>query len=101
VQVATTEIRHYGRDSMQVQRRLRAMLTDLIETLPVRRAGILEQELRLLATSSKRNFQDPDDVHLAEAGDLQGIGGSSDDVEGSQSAENKQDQPSWHKLPVR
>jgi uncharacterized membrane protein len=101
VQVATTEIRHYGHDSMQVQRRLRAMLTDLIETLPVRRAGILEQELRLLATSSKRNFQDPDDVHLAEAGDLQGIGGSSDDVEGSQSAENKQDQPSWHKLPVR
>lgn len=39
VHLATTEIRHYGRDSIQVQRRLRAMLKDLIETLP----GYLKQ----------------------------------------------------------
>jgi uncharacterized membrane protein len=81
MQLATTEIRHYGRDSMQVQRRLRAMLTDLIETLPPRRAGILEQELKLLGTSSKRSFHDAADVHLAESGDLQGLGGSYDDFE--------------------
>jgi uncharacterized membrane protein len=81
VLLATTEIRHYGRDSIQVQRRLRAMLKDLIETLPAQRAPILEKELLLLATSTKRTFQDLDDQQLAESGDLQGIGGSYDEIE--------------------
>lgn len=81
VLLAITEIRHYGRDSIQVQRRLRAMLTDLVETLPARRAGILTAELALLASSSKRTFQDIADQNLAEAGDLQGIGGSYEDYE--------------------
>lgn len=81
VLLAITEIRHYGRDSIQVQRRLRAMLTDLVETLPARRARILTTELALLASSSKRTFQDVEDQNLAEAGDLQGIGGSYEDHE--------------------
>jgi uncharacterized membrane protein len=81
VQLGVTEIRHYGRDSIQVQRRLRAMLKDLMETLPARRAPILQKELALLTSSSKRTFQDLDDQTLAEASDLQGIGGSYDDVE--------------------
>ena len=34
VHLAVTEIRHYGRDSMQTVRRLRAMLENLIDTLP-------------------------------------------------------------------
>jgi uncharacterized membrane protein len=80
VQLGTTEIRHYGRDSIQVQRRLRAMLKDLIDTLPARRAPVLQKELALLATSSKRTFPDLDDQTLAESGDLQGIGGSYDDI---------------------
>ena len=81
VLLATTEIRHYGRDSIQVQRRLRAMLKDLIETLPPPRAPILQKELTLLASSSKRTFFDLDDQTLAETGDLQGIGGSYDDMD--------------------
>jgi uncharacterized membrane protein len=80
VQLGTTEIRHYGRDSIQVQRRLRAMLKDLIDTLPARRAPVLQKELALLATSSKRTFPDLDDQTLAESGDLQGIGGSYEDI---------------------
>lgn len=80
VLLGTTEIRQYGRDSIQVQRRLRAMLKDLVETLPARRAHILERELALLATSSKRTFPDLDDQTLAESGDLQGIGGSYDEL---------------------
>jgi uncharacterized membrane protein len=80
IQLGTTEIRHYGRDSIQVQRRLRAMLKDLIETLPARRAPMLQKELALLATSSKRTFPDLDDQTLAESGDLQGIGGSYEDI---------------------
>jgi len=81
VLLSTTEIRHYGRESIQVQRRLRAMLKDLIETLPARRAPVLQKELALLAMSSKRAFPDLDDQTLAEAGDMQGIGGSYDDSE--------------------
>jgi uncharacterized membrane protein len=77
--LATTEIRHYGRDSIQVQRRLRAMLKDLIETLPPQRAPVLEKELLLLATSTKRTFHDLADQELADSGDLQGMGGSYDD----------------------
>jgi uncharacterized membrane protein len=81
VLLGTTEIRHYGRDSIQVQRRLRAMLEDLVETLPPRRHSILHKELALLGTSLKRAFPDLDDQELAESGDLQGIGGSDDDEE--------------------
>jgi uncharacterized membrane protein len=81
VQLGTTEIRQYGRDSIQVQRRLRAMLKDLIETLPERRRPVLRRELVLLGTSSKRAFPDLDDQTLAASGDLQGIGGSSDDID--------------------
>jgi len=81
VLLATTEIRHYGRDSIQVQRRLRAMLEDLIETLAAQRTPILKKELSLLATSIKRTFPDLDDQELAESGDLQGIGGSYDEIE--------------------
>jgi uncharacterized membrane protein len=80
VMLGTTEIRHYGRDSIQVQRRLRAMLKNLVETLLPRRAPVLQKELALLATSSKRTFPDLDDQALAESGDLQGIGGSSADA---------------------
>ncbi len=80
VQLGTTEIRQYGRDSIQVQRRLRAMLEDLIETLPTHRHGILQKELALLGSSLKRAFPDLDDQMLAESGDVQGIGGSDDEL---------------------
>ena len=79
VLLGTTEIRQYGRDSIQVQRRLRAMLKDLVESLPERRSPVLHQELALLASMSKRAFPDLADQALAEAGDLQGIGGSYDE----------------------
>src|SRR5439155_3698999 len=44
VLLAVTEIRQYGRDSIQIVRRLRAMLENLIETLPERRAPMLRLE---------------------------------------------------------
>ena len=79
VHMATTEIRQYGRDSIQVQRRLRAMLKDLIETLPAKRAPVLQKELAMLKTLSTRAFPDLDDQSLAQGDDPQGIGGSSDE----------------------
>ncbi|HEX3145067.1 MAG TPA: DUF2254 domain-containing protein [Pyrinomonadaceae bacterium] len=87
VQLGMTEIRQYGRDSIQVQRRLQAMVEDLLETLPAERHPILLRKLALLDTSRKRAFPDVDDQVLAEAGDLQGIGGSDDELyEGDQTA---------------
>jgi uncharacterized membrane protein len=80
VRLGTTEIRQYGADSIQVQRRLRAMLENLIETLPERRAPVLRKELALLTIASKRSFPDLADQTLAEAGDLQGIGGSYEEI---------------------
>jgi uncharacterized membrane protein len=80
VRLGTTEIRQYGDESIQVQRRLRAMLENLIETLPARRTPVLQKELALLSLSSKRSFPDLDDQNLAEAADLQGIGGSYDEM---------------------
>ena len=78
--LAVTEIRQYGRDSIQVMRRLRAMLESLIETLPARRTPLLRKELELLQQSSKRAFPDMDDQVLADIGDLQGMGGVHEEI---------------------
>jgi uncharacterized membrane protein len=75
VHLAVTEIRQYGRDSIQIMRRLRAMLENLISTLPERRAPMLRLEMELLQASAKRIFADLYDQALAETGDLQGMGG--------------------------
>ena len=75
VQLAVTEIRHFGGESIQVARRLRAMLENLIETLPAKRAAVLRTELELLRRSAERFFSEPEDRAMAEIGDSQGVGG--------------------------
>jgi uncharacterized membrane protein len=75
VHLAVTEIRQYGDDSIQIMRRLRAMLENLVQTLPDRRAPMLRLELGLLQAAAKRMFADLYDQSLAETGDLQGMGG--------------------------
>ena len=75
VHLAVTEIRQYGGDSIQVMRRLKAMLDNIIEILPEKRAPLLRLELSLLEATSKRMFVDVHDQSLAEEGDMQGIGG--------------------------
>ena len=76
VTLAVTEIRHYGGSSIQVARRLRAMLENLIQTLPEERAAPLRLELQLLKKSAERFFQDPEDRALADVSDAQGVGGT-------------------------
>jgi uncharacterized membrane protein len=39
--LAVTEIRHYGRESIQVVRRMRAMLQNLIDSVPPQRVPLL------------------------------------------------------------
>ena len=76
VKLAVTEIRQFGGASIQIARRLRAMLEDLIQTLPEERAAALRQELQLLKRSTERFFLEPEDRALAEISDAQGVGGT-------------------------
>jgi uncharacterized membrane protein len=76
VRLAVTEIRQFGGSSIQVARRMRAMLEDLIKTLPEERGEPLRQELKILKKSAERFFQEPEDRALADIGDTQGVGGT-------------------------
>jgi uncharacterized membrane protein len=75
VTLAVTEIRQFGGASIQIARRLRAMLEDLIATLPEERVALLRPELKLLTKSAERFFVEPEERAFAEVGDWQGIGG--------------------------
>lgn len=76
VALAVTEIRQFGASSIQVARRMRAMLEDLIPLLPAHRALILEQELNLLKSTTERGFVLSQDRSLADLPDSQGLGGA-------------------------
>jgi uncharacterized membrane protein len=76
VVLAVTEIRQFGSASIQIARRLRAMLENLIRTLPEARAAPLRLELVKLKRSAERFFQEPEDRALADVSDSQGVGGT-------------------------
>jgi len=78
VQLAVTEIRQFGGPSIQIARRLRAMLENLIETLSEERTALLRQELALLQRTTQRFFLEPEELALAAAADSQGMGGTSE-----------------------
>ena len=77
VHLACTEIRLCGAGSIQVARRLRAMLENLIKTLPEQRHPALRQELNLLDRTVEKAYVLADDLALARVPDSQGLGGSS------------------------
>jgi hypothetical protein len=62
---------------MQVARRLRAMIENLIQTLPKHRHPALLKELQLLELDIEKYFRYPEDLALARVGDAQGLGGAS------------------------
>jgi uncharacterized membrane protein len=76
VNLAVSEILHYGADSIQIVRRLRAMLADLTEHLPEKRRAELLVQITLLDRSVARNFVDPFERELATFGDFKGVGGA-------------------------
>lgn len=76
VLLAVGEIRQYGAGSIQVDRRLRAMLERLIRKLPEDRRRPLEGELSLLRKAVERGFRDEEDRKRAAVADYQGVGGS-------------------------
>jgi uncharacterized membrane protein len=75
VSLAITEIRQFGGTSIQVNRRLRAMLEDLIQTLPEERTRVLKLELDLLVRGATRFFMEVEDRAMANVSDFQGMGG--------------------------
>lgn len=76
VALAVSEIRHYGEGSIQIGRRLRAVLEHLIRELPEARRPPLETELALLGRAVARGFSDEEDRKRAGVADHQGVGGS-------------------------
>jgi uncharacterized membrane protein len=76
VSLAVTEIRQFGRGSIQIARRMRAMLENLIEAVPPQRAAPLRAELELLSRGVERDFRDLEDRARAAAGDSLGVGGA-------------------------
>ncbi|MER7577661.1 hypothetical protein [Streptomyces sp. NPDC126514] len=75
LQLAVCEIRDYGRSSVQICRRLRAMLEGLLEALPVHQHPAVRTQLDLLRDSVEREFTDPARRAIAQQADHQGIGG--------------------------
>ena len=76
VHLACTEIRHNGAESIQVARRLRAMIENLIQTLPEPRHAALRHELHMLDLAVERLYVFPQDLALARIPDSQGLGSS-------------------------
>jgi uncharacterized membrane protein len=77
VHLAFREIRSCGANNLQIVRRLRAMIENLVQTLPAHRHPALLQELSLLDREIDRNFIYPEDLALARIADAQGLGGHS------------------------
>ena len=75
VQLTCTEIRHCGGGSIQVVRRLRSMLENLLQSLPPHRHAELRLQLELLDRTVEKHFTFADDRALARLADPQGLGG--------------------------
>lgn len=80
VHIACSEIRSCGSGSVQVARRLRAMIENLMRTLPPHRHLALLEQLSLLDREVERRFAYPEELALARIADAQGLGGHSGSV---------------------
>ena len=76
VHLACTEIRHCGAGSIQVMRRMRSMLENLMHTLPPHRHAELRLQLELLDRTVDGNYAFAEDRALARIPDPQGLGGT-------------------------
>ena len=80
VQLACREIRLYGAENFQIARRLRAMIDNLVKSLPEGRRWALVEERDLLDRAIEKLYLLPEDAALARIPDSQGLGGSSECV---------------------
>ena len=74
VNISCNEIRACGVSSIQVARRMRAMLDDLAVALPPQRRAALDEERTLLDRAVRDAYKFAEDAALAREPDVQGIG---------------------------
>jgi len=72
--LAFDEIRFCGANSIQVMRRMRALILDLMEHVPPSRQAALRRYLERVDNGIRRAFEDGDDRRDALAEDRQGLG---------------------------
>src|SRR5690242_11504039 len=77
VNLAFSEIRACGSSNLQIVRRLRAMIENLVQTLPAHRHSALHKQLELLEREIQKQFKYEEEQELARIGDSQGLGGHS------------------------
>ncbi|WP_233853605.1 DUF2254 domain-containing protein [Paraburkholderia sp. HD33-4] len=76
VHISFREIRRCGAGNLQIERRLRAMIENLIRTLPASRHDALRCELDLLDAQIVDSHRYESDRRLAHIPDTQGLGGT-------------------------
>jgi len=72
--IALDETRLFGSGSIQVSRRMRALLEDLHAAVPPHRRPAIEAQMALLEDSVGSGYTDPGERRIATARDRQGIG---------------------------
>jgi len=79
LRISLDEIGFCGAESVQVMRRMNALLTNLIAVLPEARHGALRLWEKRIESSIARSFPDVRDKEDASVGDRQGLGIGSED----------------------
>ena len=72
--LALDEIRQYGASSVQVMRRMNALVVDLLSALPEERSPALHEWQRRLDASIARSFEATEERQEAAVADRQGLG---------------------------
>lgn len=72
--LAFSQIRSYGGTSLQVMRRMKALLADLIDALPKERQSAVQLHLKRLDSTIARSFPEVEDRSEASAADREGLG---------------------------
>ena len=76
LRLAFDEIRLYGARSVQVMRRMHALVNEMIAILPEERRSALEYWQRRIRATVEQTFSDPEDKMGASTADRQGLGTS-------------------------
>ena len=74
VRLSLDEIRQYGSTSVQILRRLRALILDCLHAAPEQRRAPLERQLELLDAAIERSFPESDDAEIVHQPSVQGHG---------------------------
>lgn len=83
MRLALDEIRAYGADSVQVMRRMKALIQNLTAVLPAERQAALRHWEKHLQGSIARSFTDAAEKREASVADRQGLGLGQEATSGS------------------